>query len=302
MEAILELQNALIKNYYRDFIYSINDEEIIFNYYSELIIYRNNEYIEKSLEIITEEIRYIIEDIKPLYLKALSETLLKLANIPGPIEKINLLNYTIKILSIPLAQLRKEFYINDCDSRYFSTPYPSENISSFDEIASQMIDDYLKKYNNKEDSFDSTTEFAGLDLYDIRYFNTRLKILSKLPFSLFTITSSLINIIQNKIDEIIEEIESEKSDQLKLQWIGKPSQLGHIIGQLAQLGYIEPPKRDNGEINFTQFSKDLLRMFKIESTQGTLAAYLNPNNEKAQETERNFKKANFSIPHKKQVS
>ncbi|NLP59231.1 hypothetical protein [Lutibacter sp. B1] len=302
MEAILELQNALIKNYYKDFICSIDDEEIEFNHYSELIIYRNNEYIEKRLEVIKDEIRFIIEDIKPLYLKALSETLFKLANLPAPTEKLNLLYYTIKILSIPLVQLRKDFYINDCDSRYFSIPYPKENTLSVEEITSQIIDKFFNDKEYKNLYSNPSTEFDDMDVWELAYFNIRLKIISKLPFSLFTITSSLINILNHKIDEINEEIEAEKSDLLKLKWIGKPSQFGHIIGQLAHLGYIEPPKRDNGEINYTQFSKDLLRMFKTETTQGTLAAYLNPNNEKAQETERNFKKANFNIPHKKEVS
>ena len=302
MEALLELQNALIKNYYKDFIYSVNDEEIKFNMYSVLILYRNNEYIEKQLDVIKDEIRFIIEDIQPLYLKVLSETLFKLGNLPVPTEKLNLLSYTIKILSIPLAQLRKDYYINDCDSRYFSIPCPIGSSLTVQEITTQVLNKFFteKEYENLNSNL--STEFDDMDVWDLMYFNKRLNTIAKLPFSLFTITASLINIFQNKINQINEEIEAQQSDLLKLQWSGKPSQLGHIVGQLAQLGYIEPPKRDNGEINYTQFSKDLLRMFKVNTTQGSLAAYLNPNNEKAQETERNFIKAKFNIPHKKEVS
>ena len=63
MEAILELQNILIKNYYKDFISSISDENLNFqSFYTELIEYRNEEYIEKNLGTIEKEINYIIDD------------------------------------------------------------------------------------------------------------------------------------------------------------------------------------------------------------------------------------------------
>ena len=297
MEALLKLQQSLIIDYYKNFIISIEVEEIDFNiYYSDPIIYRSQEYFEKELDTIQDEIKYIIEDIQPLYLNTLSEILLKLANLSSLPEKLNYLIYTVKLLNIPLNQLQKDFYIDKKESRYFSKPKKIEDSLSIQEVTDIVMNIDLKENPTPEYELDHFT------LFEIYYYNLRLEILSILPMSLFTITSSLVNILNNKIEEVREEIEAEKSDELKLKWSGKPSQLGYIIGQLAQLGYIEPPKRDNGEINFTQFSKDILRIFKTETTQGTLSAYLNINNEKSQETHRNFEKAKFNIPHKKAVS
>jgi len=297
LEAVLKLQQALILDYYKHFIISIDDEAIDFNiYYSDTIIYRNKEYFEKDIFSIKDEIKFIIEDIQPLYLNTLSEVLLKLANLSSPLEKLNYLIYSVKLLSIPFNQLQKDFYIDKIESRYFSKPKKIDNYLSIQEITDIVIQ-FDKEVNSAP-----IYEFDHLTLFEIHQYNQRLEILSFLPMALFTVASSLMNILNNKIDGIKEEIEAEKSDELKLKWIGKPSQLGYLIGQLAQQEYIEPPKRDNGEINFTQFAKDVLRIFKSEATQGTLSAYLNINNEKSQETHRNFEKAKFNIPHKKIVS
>nr|WP_315178564.1 hypothetical protein [uncultured Flavobacterium sp.] len=87
-----------------------------------------------------------------------------------------------------------------------------------------------------------------------------------------------------------------------IKWIGKPSQLGFIIGKLADLGYIEAPKKINGETNFTQFAKQVNNTFEIETKESTLSKYLNLETEKAQETFRKFNENGFDIPHIKTVS
>lgn len=297
MEAILKLQQALIVDYYKTFIISIDEEEIDFNiYYADPIIYRGKEYFEKDIISIKDEIKFIIEDIQPLYLNTLSEVLLKLGNLSSPPEKLNYLVYIVKLLSIPFNQLQKDFYLDKKESRYFSKPKKIDDYLSIQEVTEIIIN--ISSKNLSIPAY----EFDDLTLDEIYHYNKRLEVLSFLPMALITIASSLMNILNNKIEEIKEVMESEKSDELKLKWNGKPSHLGYIIGQLAQQDYIEPPKRDNGEINFTQFAKDVLRIFKSEATQGTLSAYLNINNEKSQETHRNFEKAKFNIPHKKIVS
>ncbi len=298
MEAILELQNALIKDYYKDFIVSLDEKEIDFNdYYFNPIVYRENEYFEKNLDVIHNEIRYITDDIKPLYVKALGEILVKLSNLTNPKEKLNYLVYTTKLLTIPLNQLKKDYYINEKKSRYFSKPAEIEDIPSIGNLV-----DIITNEKTEEGNVITHIEFSSYALYELSLFNIRLKTLSFLPFSLFTIASSLINILQHKINEVTEELEGLQNIKSKLKWVGKPSQLGYIIGQLAQLDYIEPPKRDNGEINYSQFGRDVLKIFNVKTTQGTLSTYLNIDNNKAQETHRNFEKANFNIPHKKEVS
>lgn len=120
MEAILELQNALLKNYYKDFIVSINDEEIDFNsFYSEIIIYKGNECIEKDFDVLEIEINNIIDDVKPLYINAISDLLIKLSNLPNKEDKLNYLTHNVQLLQMPLKQLKKDFYIEDIESRYY---------------------------------------------------------------------------------------------------------------------------------------------------------------------------------------
>ena len=104
--------------------------------------------------------------------------------------------------------------------------------------------------------------------------------------------------IFEKIDEVDENINSSK----RIKWIGKPSQLGFIMSNLAQLGYIEAPLRKNGEINYLQFARLVMQTIECETTESTLSKYLNLDSEKGQETLRKFESKNFRIPHKKEIS
>ncbi|WP_370214020.1 hypothetical protein [Mesoflavibacter profundi] len=94
----------------------------------------------------------------------------------------------------------------------------------------------------------------------------------------------------------------EDSEDSKLKWIGKPSQLGFIISSLVDLGYIEAPVRQNGDINYTQFAKLVKQTFDIDTTESTLSKYLNTDSEKGQEPMRKFEEYGFNIPHKNIVS
>lgn len=83
-----------------------------------------------------------------------------------------------------------------------------------------------------------------------------------------------------------------------LQWIGKAAQLGFMAYQLADLGYIEPPRKPGGEINYNEFARKLLECFDIETTPGTLANAVNP-----EKNNMEFKnKDKFQIPHIKEIS
>lgn len=102
--------------------------------------------------------------------------------------------------------------------------------------------------------------------------------------------------------EELPESEKSPNNTQKLKWIGKPAHLGYILGVLADSGFIDAPKRESGDINYTKFSKQVLNIFDIKTTENTLSKYLNTTTEKALETQRNFNKANFNIPNKKEVS
>ncbi|ARV07579.1 hypothetical protein BTO04_13155 [Polaribacter sp. SA4-10] len=106
-----------------------------------------------------------------------------------------------------------------------------------------------------------------------------------------------IEIIFTKDLNYISKVENEK-----IQWIGKPSHLGFILGQLASLDYIDAPKHKNGEINYTKFAKLVMQTFQTDGKESSLTKYLNLQSEKGEETKRNFTKESFVIPHKKSVS
>jgi hypothetical protein len=92
------------------------------------------------------------------------------------------------------------------------------------------------------------------------------------------------------------------STNIKLKWIGKKAHLGFIIGTLTDLGYIQGPERLNGEINYSEFARNILEVFDCDTTEGTLSKYLNVTSDKSEEVLRNFKNSDFHIPHSKDVS
>ncbi len=289
MEAVLKFQQALIEDYYKQFIFSIDEDEVDFSLITNQIIYRDKEYLEISPADIQRKIKYLIADIKPLYLNAISEVLIKLSNLNSNVEKLNYLNYTIQLYSIPSNQIKKDFFIDNEDSRYYSKFDVGDDIFSFADVYKAL------KATGKSEKY-------KYDYLNFKFFVIRTKIISFLPFSLFSIVNSFINILKKKVIEIQEDIEITETVESKLKWNGKASHLGFLIGQLAELEYINTPVRPNGEINYTLFAKEVLTTFHANTTESTLTKYLNSATEKSQETERNFKKAKFNIPHKKEVS
>lgn len=111
--------------------------------------------------------------------------------------------------------------------------------------------------------------------------------------------SDMINFIETKISTF--NLESTVSSN-KIKWIGKPSHLGFIIGKLAENGYIKPPVKPNGDVNYTQFAKLVKNTFLVDTTESSLSKYLNLECEKGQEPERNFNKNGFNIPNIIEVS
>jgi hypothetical protein len=295
LEAILELQNALLKDYYKEFVISINAEEIDFNQYNNHIItYRGESSFEKKFDILYNEVNYILSDTKELYYRTMSETLSKLSNLDTESKKLNYLKYNIQILNITLSRLENDFNFDSKKSRYYIESYFVDEVS----IAS----DIMVSIFNPKNKFGKKEITEDYDFIDVVYFTERLQTLLKLPFSLHIIVSCLIKTLTNKLDIIDEAIQDKEAIKEKIEWSGKASQLGYIFSKLAELDYLSPPRREDGEPNYTQFAKKVMQIFKIKTTEGTLSKYLNLNSEKAQETHRTFEKAKFNIPHKKEVS
>ncbi|MCF6182124.1 hypothetical protein [Lutibacter sp.] len=215
------------------------------------------------------------------------------------------------------------------------TPYLKteiqENILNLDKNKHSYYLDYvinqIKKtpfFNTSENQFDKfLLDYKDkMDISNFPYFKNNLSndLNTFINPNFFEPTSKnlkLENLQQNAFSyasmleakKIIEYAENEKTklDQShtvfkKIKWVGKPSQLGFIIGVLADLDYIEAPKRKSNDINYTQFAKQIKDVFEIKTTESTLSKYLNLDSEKAQETKRKFEKENFHIPNRKIIS
>lgn len=103
--------------------------------------------------------------------------------------------------------------------------------------------------------------------------------------------------LENEIskEKYIQDAEEKKA----IKWLGKVSHLGYIIGLLAENGYIEAPKRKNGETNYNEFARQICNVIDFEGNNiGTLSKMLNI---EANNMEYKNKDA-FQIPHIKDIS
>ncbi|WP_142685944.1 hypothetical protein [Chitinophaga polysaccharea] len=104
-----------------------------------------------------------------------------------------------------------------------------------------------------------------------------------------------------KTAKLLWQLANQENDVLqndaKLSWIGKPAQLGHIISELVNQGYIAAPRKKDNEINYNELARQVLAAFDIKagSTVKSLSQSLNPNSENGQLTD--DRKAKFNIPY-----
>lgn len=84
------------------------------------------------------------------------------------------------------------------------------------------------------------------------------------------------------------DIEKKIDTNPKLKWQGKPAHFAFIIATLASNGFIDTPKKKDGEINFRQFALLAKNSFNVDITPGSLEKYLNLDSEKGQEPSRAF--------------
>jgi hypothetical protein len=203
-----------------------------------------------------------------------------------------------------LSSDKKDDYIN-----YVIDTIQKTKFSDYDE---EVIAKWLKKYNSSIDEF---PDFANDDLrhWLKRYYNeyadkpSDLDYILDIQIDFYCYAAGLevkkmISFLQSKKSTSTKFNENQPETTEKIKWIGKPSQLGFIIGKLAELGYIDAPKRINRDINYTQFAKQVNNTFDVETTESTLSKYLNLESEKGQETDRKFNENGFNIPSIIEVS
>ncbi|MDG4714838.1 hypothetical protein [Winogradskyella marincola] len=204
---------------------------------------------------------------------------------------------------------KKEDYLSYVLDKVTKTPYAS--------IPENFLDQYIKKYDvdlnefpnfkNKELNEVLNTYYQGI--YHATHQEQHNLLCIQIDFYCY---ASMLEV--KKITEFIESKSKKSNTNInlmeeellepisKLKWLGKPSQLGFIISSLTDLGYIEAPLRQNGDVNYTQFAKLVKQTFDIDTTENTLSKYLNTDSEKGQEPMRKFEQNGFNIPHRNIVS
>ncbi|WP_418510969.1 hypothetical protein [Corallibacter sp.] len=107
------------------------------------------------------------------------------------------------------------------------------------------------------------------------------------------------------INEFLKSIIINENDTNSLIWKGKTSHLAYIISTLIEEGYIDAPLRQNGEINSTELSRQIIQSFNFESKTPRvehLRRYLSVDDDRYQELHEKFSESGFSLPNSKIVS
>ncbi len=208
-------------------------------------------------------------------------------------ENLLLLNTDKKddYLNFAIDTLKKTEF-SDCDENLIDKWLKKYNspISEFPNFKNEELANWLKRYYNGYADDPKDYDFI-LDIqYDFYYYVAGLE------------AQKMISFLESKKSTAINNTSIQTETSEKIKWIGKPSQLGFIIGKLAELGYIDAPTKPNGDINFTQFAKLVNNTFNVETTEATLSKYLNLESEKGSETVRKFEENGFDIPHIKAIS
>lgn len=253
--------------------------------------------------------------VKQQMLKQFSYTISNYDALTKEYDFYTLCDFNIFHLSQSLKEEITENLLNLASSKhkiYLDLVVKTLEESPFININPDILDNWFKKYDSKIDEFPN---FKSKELNQLLNTNDFYGKLSYPEFSFIESVQSdfyqyaamletkklLVHTENLKIKYTTNNTETTGITK-KIKWIGKPSQLGYIIGSLAFLDYIETPKNKDGEINYTQFSKDLLAIFEIKTTPQTLSKYLNLESEKSQEPKRKFEKEDFYIPNRKIVS
>lgn len=299
MKSVVSFINYVGQNHYLSLLVKSDEETIDFDKYDLKVLYNNNYYYELTIEEIHFKRREIIANIRDLYIKAISEVYVNLSTKDS--EQIEpFIHFNIESVKFKLKILRNDFYIDNNLSRYHST------IDVYNPTLS-ILSLYMFKYSRESDfeindevlntiSKDVDSNYSK-DLLD--FFYQRFEAISFIPMYLFIIASQFINELE-KIKNMMSQIKDERS-YTKIKWTGKQTHIGFIIGTLIDQGYIDAPKKNNGEINYTKLAIQIKQNFDVDVTDETLRKYLNPMDDKHQQSKTMFDKQNFHLPHSNSI-
>ncbi|UZO81162.1 hypothetical protein NBT05_01500 [Aquimarina sp. ERC-38] len=246
--------------------------------------------------------------MKNQYENALSQIFLKLATTNYDTFD-SFIKFNIEAVKISLRTIKSDFYVDNKQSRYYSTLIDNLDTNNIDVINERKInsEDYPKDGSIMQifESLNKSTSPSKVNYlesyYYLNFHKARSKTLSWLPFALFHIGNRFILDlvrIQNNINEI--RMSNQKSTRIR--WLGKKTHIGYIFSMLAQEGYIETPELPGGEVNYTAFARLIKELFEVDVAEGTLRKYLNPLDTKFEENQKTFEKEQFHLPNVKRVN
>lgn len=104
------------------------------------------------------------------------------------------------------------------------------------------------------------------------------------------------------INDFIEVRQNRRLGQEQLIWTGKPSHLAYFVAKFIEEGYIEPPRKGDGDINNKELSNVIHSTFRFESNKPsleTLNKYGNVDTDKYNKLNERFSNHGFHLPHSK---
>jgi hypothetical protein len=192
MQNVKSFINLLGKNYYADFLIEIDSETIDFQKYEALVKYQDNFYFELSNSEIIKKQKNSFDELKKSYQEALTE--IYSATMSYDTNKVNtFIDFNTKAVLMHVNTLKKDFYIDDIHSRFYSILEDNPNLINLE-------NSYYKNLKNDEQVLNSdifnlvvqskSTNFRSV--YFLDYLYERNKILSFIPFKLFQLAQRFI--------------------------------------------------------------------------------------------------------------
>lgn len=198
MQNVINFIDLLGENYYLDFIIEPNLEEIDYEKHFVLVHYQDKRYYEQPHDYIQKRQNEIINNIKSLYHKSISDIYLEVSKRENnEIEKF--LNFNIQAVKVKLNILKNDFYLENYNSRYYALLYDDADGQTFEsffpkrEYSGTTLNVFIKgiidKFNS--DNVDYLAPDNPSDYY-LGFHKQRFKLLSSLPFKLFHIGQKFI--------------------------------------------------------------------------------------------------------------
>lgn len=207
MQSINSFINILGKNYYSEFLINIDSEIIDFKKYDLLVKYNGSFFFELNGNEIYSKRKEIILTIKEQHQQALSE-LYTLMLSQDKIKLNSYLEITTKTLKSHLSTLKKDFYIDSEQSRYYSTLEDNPIIQDLEFIYQENLrNDNFEIDKGVYEIINNAKSKKVESLYFLGFLYQRYKTLSFIPFSLFQIGKEYLR----ELDKVILLIENNKN-------------------------------------------------------------------------------------------